>query len=149
MYTELAALALIAMAAGTLWWAHGEHRRRSARKELAATRTPSRASIERHPISSAQQEATANDFAMETVARAFPVRGLPENADAPSALEQALRQVAGVTSAYVSHLTKLVFLEYHPTQVTEEKLVTLIERGGYQVAEASRRFDWRHARSGP
>jgi hypothetical protein len=81
---------------------------------------------------------------VETVARAFPVQGLPRSRDTAVALEKMLRRVAGVTAAYVSPLTALAYLDYHPMQVTEEQIAQAILSAGYQVGDASRRFDWRH-----
>jgi hypothetical protein len=49
---------------------------------------------------------------------------------------------------YVSPVTALVYLDYLPAQVTEDELVEAIQRQGYRVGDAARRFDWRHAAQG-
>src|SRR5581483_1802803 len=64
-------------------------------------------------------------------ARAFPVAGLPSGRAGAGALEALLRQVAGVSRAYVSPVTALAYVDYFPAQVTEEQLVGVIERRGY------------------
>ena len=82
------------------------------------------------------------------VARAFPVHGLPAGRDTAAALEGMLRRLSGVTTAYVSPVTALVYLDYLPAQVTEEELVQAIGRQGYRAAHPVHRFDWRHAQHG-
>jgi copper chaperone CopZ len=84
----------------------------------------------------------------ESVARAFPVHGLPAGRDAAAALERVLRGLAGVTKVYVSPVTALAYLDYLPAEVTEDALVQAMQRQGYGVGDAARRFDWRHVQSG-
>ena len=82
------------------------------------------------------------------VARAFPVHGLPAGRDTAATLEGMLRWLSGVTTAYVSPVTALAYLDYLPAQVTEEELVQAIGRQGYRVGDRAHRFDWRHAQRG-
>lgn len=82
--------------------------------------------------------------APEPIARAFPVYGLGASRDAALALERMLRHLTGVTAVYVSPRTALAYLDFFPAQVTEEQLAQSIRGGGYQVGDASHRFDWRH-----
>ena len=86
--------------------------------------------------------------APEPVARAFPVHGLPPGRDAAVALEGVLRRLIGVTTAYVSPVTALAYLDYVAEQVTEDELVQAITRHGYRVGDAVHRFDWRHLQQG-
>lgn len=80
------------------------------------------------------------------VTRAFPVSGLlPPVREHARALEVLLQQREGVTTAYVSPVTALAYLDYLPGRVTEDQLVQSIERAGYGVGDAAQRFDWRHA----
>jgi hypothetical protein len=82
--------------------------------------------------------------AVESVARAFPVYGLPLRREATIALENTLRRLAGVTAVYVSPVTAFAYIDYLSAEVTEEQLVQAIRRDGYQVGDEARRFDWRH-----
>jgi hypothetical protein len=84
------------------------------------------------------------DRAPEPVARAFPVAGLGGGHDAAHALEGRLRCLAGVSGVYVSARTALAYVDFLPAVVTEEQLAQAIQHAGYQVSDASRRFDWRH-----
>jgi hypothetical protein len=112
----------------------------------------SRARSANPPASSADGVATprapAAVSALEPVARAFLVHGLPPSRTAAVALERILRSVVGVTAVYVSHVTALVYLDYLPAQVTEDEIVEAMQCEGYRVGDASHRFDWRHAQQG-
>jgi copper chaperone CopZ len=80
----------------------------------------------------------------ETSARAFPVDGLPASPERLRALQAILRRLAGVTQAYVSPVTALVYVQYTPTAITPTDVADAIRRAGYRVADETRWFDWQH-----
>ncbi len=133
------------------WWSF-----RALARRLAARRRPAVSSADQRGTGPTARAAGATDrtgsapesSAPQPSARAFPVGGLPPGRAGAGVLEGLLRQVAGVSRAYVSPVTALAYIDYFPAQVTEEQLVRAIERGGYQVGIASRRFDWRHGHPG-
>lgn len=84
------------------------------------------------------------DRVPEPLSRAFPVHGLSQSRDAATALEGALRRLAGIASVYVSPLTAFVYVDYFAAQVSEDQIVETIKSDGYTVGDAARRFDWRH-----
>jgi hypothetical protein len=84
------------------------------------------------------------DRVPEPLSRAFPVHGLSQNRDAATALETALRRLAGVVTVYVSPLTSFAYVDYFAAQVTEDQIVDAIRSDGYTVGDVARRFDWRH-----
>jgi hypothetical protein len=127
------------------WWTYravtlARARQRAAASKTVATGSPRDAAIREGPRTS---DLVAR--AAEPITRAFPLRGVPPSRTAAAALEQLLRRVRGVTTAYVSPVTALAYLAYLPAQVTEQQLAQVMRRDGYRVGRAAQRFDWHRA----
>ena len=60
----------------------------------------------------------------------LPIRELGCAAEAP-AIEQALRNVPGVTLAYVNPVTEMAYVRFEPEQCGEPELRATLERAGY------------------
>lgn len=81
----------------------------------------------------------------EPNAVAIPVTGLAAGSTGAQALEQLLQRIDGVTSAYVSPVTALAYVNFFPERVSEAGLVEAILNGGFGAGPNAQRFDWRHS----
>jgi hypothetical protein len=147
---DISLLAIILLGIVVLWRVVPAVARLLARRRRPLLRSPAAASAGAPPAPVAPSAAISAgpsvraDRAAEPTARAFPVDGLGAGDAAARALEGRLRCLAGVTGVYVSARTALAYLDFLPAVVTEEQLAQAIQHAGYQVSDASRRFDWRH-----
>jgi len=91
-------------------------------------------------------QVAAVEQAEEPIAVAIHVSGVAPGRAGTAALEQQLRRLSGVTSAYVSSVTGLTYVDYLASKLKADDVVQAIRSGGYEVGDESLHFDWRHRR---
>jgi copper chaperone CopZ len=137
-------LSLVVLLAVAAWAAYRVLPRYLARRRRGPFVAPAAAIVSRVSTPAAPGPAPEVASVAETVARAFPLQGLPRGRDAAMALETTLKRLGGVTAAYVSPLTALAYVDFYANRVTEEQIEQAILGAGFQVDVPARRFDWRH-----